>query len=287
MNSVTRHLSPESLAARLVAMRSGRKEVLLIVEGSEDISFYSNIFGVPRSSIVSCGGKERLQDLYGLIPHKGLDDGTVFIRDRDCEKISHQTTSGVLMLVTDFYDVEMHLLSGRLFARIISEYLSARLESIDVNKIFSTLLESSAIIGALRLYSHEKELNLKFEGMSFDFIDPKTMNINSLELIRKVCARSAVNPGNHSEIKGFLENMLADGRPHTEIVRGKDLLELMHIALNRHCKCCDAKECKPELLGRILRIAAVPSDMKHASMWSRLAEWISTCSMGWGGLHLQ
>lgn len=287
MNSVTRHLSPQSLAARLVAMRSGRKEVLLIVEGSQDINLYSNIFGVPRSSIVSCGGKERLRDLYELVPHRGLDDGTVFIRDRDCEKISHRTVSGILMLVTDFYDIEMHLLSGRLFSRIIGEYLSAKLESVDMDRAFSMLVGSSAVVGALRLHSHEAELNLKFEGMSFDFVDPKSMNIDKVELVRKVCARSVSKAVNLSEIMASIERILADNRAHVDIVRGKDLLEMMHIALNRHYKCCDSKECKPEVLGRILRIAATPADMRHASMWSRLAEWISTCSMSWGGLPFE
>jgi hypothetical protein len=118
LNSVVRYLTPASLAATLLAMRSARKEIFLVVEGADDILLLSQIFGLPQSNFVDCRGKENLMSLFALVPARGIDSGTIFLRDRDHDGIRHIVKSDVSLLVSDLYDFEMHLLDGRLFGRV-------------------------------------------------------------------------------------------------------------------------------------------------------------------------
>lgn len=72
MNSIVRYLTPASLAATLLAMRSGRKEIFLVVEGGDDVSLFSQVFRLPRSNFVDCRGKENLMALFALVPVRGI-----------------------------------------------------------------------------------------------------------------------------------------------------------------------------------------------------------------------
>ena len=123
MNSIVRYLTPATLASTLLAMRSGRKDVFLVVEGAEDIALFSQVFRLSRSNFLDCRGKENLMNLFALIPTRGLDSGTIFLRDRDHDGVHHTVSRDVSLLVSDLYDFEMHLLDGRLFGRIMAEFL--------------------------------------------------------------------------------------------------------------------------------------------------------------------
>ena len=48
--------------------------------------------------------------LFSLVPTRGIDSGTIFLRDRDYDGITHTIKNDVSLLVTDLYDFEMQLL---------------------------------------------------------------------------------------------------------------------------------------------------------------------------------
>jgi hypothetical protein len=283
VNSVARYLTPATLASTLLAMRSGRKEIFLIVEGGDDISLFSQVFGLPRSNFLDCRGKGNLMALFALVPTRGLDNGTVFVRDRDHDDIRHTDNDGVILLVSDLYDFEMQLLDGRLFGRLMTEFLRASGGSVAINQAFAHIVGAAAWLGALRLYAHEVSVALDFDGLRLTFIDTRTLSVDVSDMVRKVFARSSLKADISSVVARIEEIMAEAGKP-SEIACGKDVLAILSLALNRHYKCCSAGECSIATLGRMLRVSASLEDLQAMTLYPRLATVVSTGPFQWGNL---
>jgi len=267
-------------------MRSGRKEIILVVEGGDDIRLFSNLFGLARSNFVSCSGKNNLMGLFLMTPCKGLDNGTIFIRDRDFDEVSTTTQHDVSLIVSDLYDIEMILLSGRIFGRIMGEYLGPKATDQIIESSFQKIVFASAHVGALRLYSQQNSLRLDFDDLKFDFVDPRSLEIDVEKLVKKVAARSQINVGDQAQVATWIADTVANSNPLIDVVCGKDVLSVMHIALCRHYKCCDSGECNPAILSKHLRISTVIDDLMHTQLMRSLIARINCSTFPWAGPKL-
>lgn len=285
MNSVVRYLTPATLASTLVAMRSGRKDVFLIVEGGDDIALFSQVFRLSRSNFLDCRGKENLMGLFALVPTKGLDAGTVFLRDRDNDGVSHTVRSNVNLLVTDLYDFEMHLLEGRLFGRVMAEFLRGAGGQAAIATAFSRVMNAAAWIGALRHYGKENDLALDFDGLKLTFLSNTTLEVDAAEMVRKVFARSKIK-ADIAVVVGEITGIVDKAESPSAISCGKDVLEIISQALSRHYKCCSAHACSVETLGRMLRISATLTDLQIMTLYARLAAIVASVPFRWAGVTL-
>lgn len=287
MNSVTRYLSPATIAATLFAMRSGKKEFLLVVEGDTDVDLFSRLFSLSHSNIVSTRGKENLTAVYNLAPRKGIDDGTIFFRDRDHDQISHQTQHGVSLYVTDLYDIEMHLLVGRIYSRIYREYVKGFVADTAVQASFDLILEVAAWIGALRCYAALHGIALDFDDLKHNrFLDFKTMKANLHDLIVYVYAKSKIPLTNVNNVGSDVSNIFKNSGNSVFLTCSKDFFEVMHIGLHRYYQACASSECEPTVLMRTLRIAALLDDIKSASFYPILSQQIAAAKYQWTGCQL-
>lgn len=287
MNSIDRHLTASSKAATLLAMRSAKKEVLLVVEGDTDVDVLANALGLPRSNILSCDGKETLMAVYEMAPQKGIDEGTVFLRDRDNDGISTGLTCGVLLLVTSRYDIEMEFLENRIFQRILSEFLSEAVDSNKANAEFKKICTAAACVGALRIYSKDNPgTNLDFDDLKYNrFLNPKSLAVDVKEAVRYVFAKSGVPLKNQAPVVSAVSKILQN-RAGPDIVCSKDFLEILQLALSRHYNACDAGECSPSIITRSLRISVVHDDFKSMNLYQPLSAHIVTCGYSWPGTPL-
>ena len=126
MNSITKHISPASIVAALRQFRSARKDIILVVEGDDDIALFSQSLGLASNCFISCFGKENLMKVFGLVPNEHVDIGMFFIRDADFDGLKHQRSEGVCFFVSDRYDFEMNVVEGRIFHRIFAEFLKKK-----------------------------------------------------------------------------------------------------------------------------------------------------------------
>ena len=285
MNSITKKISAGTIVATLRMLRSARKEVFLVVEGDDDIAILSQVLTLPQANFVSCFGKERLMEVFSCAPAQGLDSGTIFIRDADFDCRNPQSRGDVVLLVTDQYDLEMALLNGRLFGRILAEFMKLRCTSDFVARTFNLLIEAAAIIGAARKVASDDRLGIKFREMSLGFVAPKSMQVNVPEMARYLIARSGMSD---VDIKMLIESVqkVRASFSAEELASGKDLLRLLSIALNRHFCCCTATECSEKTLWRMLRIGAVRDDLKLMRLYATLAEQVSKTPFVWNGAAL-
>jgi hypothetical protein len=286
MNSVLKYITPATLAATLVAMRSGRKEVFLVVEGKEDVALYSQVFGLSRSYFVQCNGKNNLMALFAIVPARGLDSGTIFLRDRDNDGIRHTTSHDVSLLVSDLYDVEMHLLNGRIFGRLMSEFLQNAPTPDVIDAAFCRVIGAAAWVGALKLYSHVEGLALDFDNLKFSFVDQKTLEVDVRELVRRVFARSEKRVDDLGKVVKDVERIYRETGSLCDITSGKDVIEVLSLALSRHYKCCSASECSIGTLGRMIRISATLTDLQEMSLYGELIKKIALSPFRWAGVAL-
>jgi hypothetical protein len=162
MNSITKHITPASIVAALRQFRSARKDIILVVEGDDDIALFSQSLGLASNCFISCFGKENLMKVFGLVPNEHVDIGMFFIRDADFDGLKHQRSEGVCFFVSDRYDFEMSVVEGRIFHRIFAEFLKKKMTTTLAASAFTRVVDAVAWLGALRLYSQRGRLNLDF-----------------------------------------------------------------------------------------------------------------------------
>lgn len=285
MNSITSRLTAGAIVATLQMLRSARKEIFLVVEGDDDIALFSQALTLPRSNFVSCFGKERLMEVFEMAPWKGLDCGTIFLRDADFDGMTHTSIGDVELFVSDHCDFEMSLIVGRLFSRIMSEFLKTRAEQKVIERAFDLLLAASAAIGALRKYSHEGSIGLKFKDMDLRFVSKKDMSVNVVQMLQYVFARSKLPIENMPRLIAAIQRIMNEVEP-SGLSSGKDFLRLLSFSLSRYYKCCNAGECTEDTLGRMLRISVIQDDIRGMSLYPLLSEHVRKCEFRWSGATL-
>ena len=286
MNSVDRHLGAETKAATLLAMRSAKRDILLVVEGDTDVDLFALTLEVPRSNILSCNGKEILMLVYEMGPAKGIDPGSIFIRDRDHDSVVTNVNNGVMILVSNRYDIEMDLLANRIFGRILCEYLKDPLDQSKINYEFAKLCGLSAYIGALRLYSHMNSTGLDFDNIKYTrFIDQKTMRLNVVEMVRYLFAKSEKALANKNEVISDVEKIVGS-RQDDDVCCSKEFIDIFSLALSKHYNSCVASECSPEVLSRTVRVAANNGDIKMMPIYADLKKHVNSNGLQWSGKTL-
>ena len=283
MNSVSRHLGSGTKAATLLMMRSAKKDAILVVEGDTDVDLFSNAFGISRSNILSCNGKETLMQLYFMPPRKGIDEGTIFIRDRDLDQYRTGYNNEILLLVTNRYDIEMDLLYNRIFKRILSEFLRKEISQEESILHFEKICHPASYIGALRIYSKENDNNINFDSIKYNrFIDVKDFSIDIKSMIQYMFSKSSKPL---SKIETIEEQVceIKNRYDSDSISCAKEFIDLMHLAIARHYNSCASPQCSSEVLSRMIRISTNCDDLKMIPMYSYLKDHISTSGIVWNG----
>lgn len=283
MNSVDKYLTAESKIATLLAMRSAKKEIFFVVEGDTDVSVVCHVLGIPASNILSCNGKEILDKVYlnGFLG--GLDEGVIFLRDRDHDRAATGVKDGILLLVTDYYDIEMELLNSRLFSRILSEYRREILSDDEVAAVYTKIATVASYLGALRLHSQVRNLGLDFDDLkSTKFFDANKFQLDLVSLLKYIYAKSKVSVYNLSALSRYVDFVVKKCGANV-LVCGKDFLEIFHLALYRYYDVCKSSECSPELLGKIIRISANQDDLRTMTLYHPLVNHVQSNKFAWTG----
>lgn len=286
MNSISGSLNAETIAATARMLRSAKKEILLIVEGDDDIALFSHSLGLPRSNFISCFGKERLMEVFDLVPRKGLDEGTILFRDSDCDGIASHELDGVLLLTSDLYDFEMSLLPRRVFGRIFMEFLRTRSSPQLAEASYRKLVEVSGFVGALRLVSHQDNLNIDFKEPKLSFIDQKDLEVNLENMVRYFLARSQISVDKTGDAIKRVSKIMESSTDHSQISSCKDFLRILSLALSRHYKCCNASECTIDTLSRMFRMTVTHEDIKELAIYPLLVQQVAKSGKEWTGFEL-
>tara|TARA_R110002124_G_scaffold196720_1_gene363782 strand:- start:952 stop:1815 length:864 start_codon:yes stop_codon:yes gene_type:complete len=284
-NSVSRYLDAESKAATLIAMRSATNDIILIVEGDEDLALLSNCLGLENSRFLVSDGKEILMELFGLGPTNGLDSGMIFIRDRDHDNISTNVRDGILLAVTNRYDIELELLDMRLFRRIYNEF-SGKLDNDDsFRDAWRQISDLAAEVGALRLISAERSLNLDFKNLKFErFLDKKQLTVDQSKLVNYISAKSKIQL-NLNDILAEIKKQRSQ-KDAIDLARGKDCLHFMQAAFSNAWNYCSSNKCSIDILSMMVRLGTTVEDFSRIPFYQDIKNHMIAHSHNWIGRPL-
>lgn len=274
-----------SIVATARMLRSARNEIFFVVEGDDDILLFSNSLGLPQSNFISCSGKERLMEVFQLAPVSGLDSGTIFFRDIDCDAVEHSERGDTILLTSDLYDFEMSLLRPRIFKRMFGEFARKKSTEIICDDAFQKIVEVASLIGALRHVSHAEGLNIKFAEYDTRFLDVSCFSIDLKKMIKYFMDRTKIS-SDISEIENLILSRRNEAQDLEEVTSGKDFLKIMGIALARFYKYCNSKDASFETLSRMFRIAVTHEDIKKLSLYSKLTRQVDISKFEWKGAPL-
>lgn len=193
------------LSTMLMAMRNGmnRNRILVLVEGTSDISFFDAhrlddriIYESPES------GKREVIRAVGMLRNAG-NDAVYGVCDADFDQLSDIRHEGIYY--TDAHDLEMMLVEGGVVDKFIMHFaqrtlIRGHLAGPFCQNIKQTLLLASYRLGLLKWFNYLSQGGLHFKGMRYqDFVSVNgvEVSIDEMGYINHIMGRS---PGRKTQL---------------------------------------------------------------------------------------
>lgn len=258
------YLNEHTIADTIRLARQVVSSTFLIVEGDTDSRVYKNFFGESDCQTQVAYNKSNAIKALQILQNDNLN-GILAIVDADfdvLEKVSHENKD---IFLTDFHDLECLIFTSPALEKVLAEFASdAKIKSFGKN-VRETILEIGCFIGYLRWLSLSDGLNLKFEELDFGkFIGKDNLRFDLNSFITKVIHNShtewAKNKSQKPNIDNFqiasqVNNLASQNHSKTQVVCGKDLVEILSLALQKVLGTNNSNKVTSEIIARDLRLA--------------------------------
>lgn len=244
--------------------------VFLLVEGSTDKLFYSNLVNEKQCRIVvTIAGSSRKKRAIEVLTVLEKSDfpGILAIVDADFDHLESIVYTNQNLFLTDTHDSETMMLRSSALERVLAEYGSEDKISALPQDVRTLLLNAGMSIGYLRWTSQKDGLDLTFEGIKFSkFLDEKNLILDEVKLIQTVQDKSQ----NWDLKSDRLSKQTYLEYDPWQICCGHDLVKILAIGL-RHVFGTVKKE--SEDLETSLRLTYRPQDFLETQLCQKLKEW--------------
>lgn len=269
------HHTPGSLATTVLAMRQyAAGSPIVLVEGSTDISLYSNFFAHKSTyHHVVCDGKSNLIGAVGELNDENRWR-VLAICDADYDRILDGPPSADVVL-TDLHDSEMLAFSCDAFDRIIDELLHlANATVANRDRVREAAFPVAQKIGRLRMRSRSDGLGLNFKAVEISTFVRADWSFDLEGYMARLLDQSR-NSGlsiqRACEIaNGFSEPDIANLE---ELVNGHDLAGLTGAFATLPF---NLAVCSREMVEAMMRLSLWPEEFERSSMYSLIQAWEST-----------
>ena len=258
----------EANAIRLT--RGSFPGVFVLVEGSTDKIFYSNLINEKQCQITATTGgnsrKKRAIEILTILEASNFL-GILAIVDADFDHLDAIVYSSQNLFLTDTHDSETMMLRSSALERILVEYGSENKIAALTQEVRTLLLTAGISIGHLRWISQRDSLNLTFEGIKFsNFLDKKNLILDEIKLIKTVQDKS------QDWTLGYdrLTKQIASDTDPWQVCCGHDLIMILAVGLEQVFG--TIKE-RPESLEKSLRLTHRPQDFLDTQLYQKLKEW--------------
>lgn len=138
------------------------------------------------------------------------------------------------MIRTDTHDLETILLNSSALDKVIAEFGSGEKITKFGRDVRTALLEAGISVGYLLWISQLDELNLAFDGITFNkFIDEQTLQIDELKLIQEVKNKSQAFALKDEDLQQRLVNKKNSRHDPWQVCCGHDLVEILSLGLRK------------------------------------------------------
>lgn len=263
--------NPSTLAAEIEMTRANHRGSFLVVEGANDVRFWT-----PRRH-VDCDlvDGEGKQNVVGVVHRldKMKFNGVLGVVDSDYDSLNGVMLGSDNLVATDAYDLECLLFRSSALDTVLAEFGSPekiqrfeRQEGVDVR---TSLLNRAEIFGRLRWAVQSLGLSIDSRVIRVPrFVHYRSWTVNRDELIRTV--QDEISDGNTLSVQ---IDSLSLSRPDPwYVVQGPDLIELLRIGL-KHVLGDLPNTTGYEEIARLLRAAISTEELKTTKFGVDIRRW--------------
>lgn len=265
------------IANRVRMIRDNYSGVVLIVEGPDDSRIFSLLVSKQDCQIVIAFGKKNALDAAKILADE-KDLLTIAVIDADFKRIETSTELHPNVFVTDYHDIETMMIMSSAFETVLSEFGSTdKLKKFVAEsgvELREFLLQQSSIVGALRLHSIRRGLNLKFKDLNFgEFYFEDPARIDLMECVKCVLNKSQLYDIDATGLSEAVTIMLADGHPTAELSCGHDTIALLQRMLRKSIGTISPSKVTEGVLHQGFRLAYHMGCFSRSTLYSQLHEW--------------
>lgn len=271
--SIDDGLDANDVVAEAIMMRAAEDKCMLLVEGHGDKKILSCFIDL-NCDIIVCRGKDyTLSALYEL-KDRGLE-GVVCIVDSDFDRLLNVSVANDNVIVTSENDLDIIIFRSPAFGRVILELGSGNKAAAFAEAGHDTrdyIRDIAHLVGIARYISRRDELNLKFEGMRYRFVD-RNMNLSISDMITEIVNNSQAHHLCRNTMKDNIEAFSILGDARWSFCQGHDLATLFGKALQAKLGNLSAALSKGEIIEGYLRVGFSPADFVATSVFADLQAW--------------
>jgi hypothetical protein len=269
-------LSAESVANDVRMRRQLFGGSILLVEGSIDARFIKRFIDEANCLVIVAHGRENALSAINILTENGFP-GALALIDADFDRVLGSVLTGPNVVSYDYRDLEIMLLASPALDKLLREYASEyKVRNFEASEGMETrqaLLLRAQEIGLLRLISNRDSLALRFDGLNFGFVDPKTLQLNVRELIVAVKNNSRRHGLDTDDLLRVQTELKNYGFDLLETSAGHDALELLAIGLRRVLGSQDHVVCDSEFLEKCLRLSYEEEYFLGTMLYKAIRAW--------------
>ena len=261
--------TPGTLVAEIKMSRMSHEGAFLLVEGKDDIRFWT-----PTSrrhancELVDGEGKRNVIEGIQKLDATSFV-GVLGIVDSDYDPLIGISIESENLLLTDAHDLECLLCRSSALDKVLAEYGNRpkieRFENKTGDDVRTGLLERALVFGRLRWAAVRSDPVIDLGGLRVPrFVDEKTWIVASEELL---CETLPGSSDDALELKRCIDEL-----DPWYVVHGHDMVEFLRIGL-RHTLGDIPASVGVKEIGRMLRAAMTPDDLQATKLWRAMRTW--------------
>jgi hypothetical protein len=266
----------ETIAAEIVMLRADSPDcTILIVEGDSDYRFMTGFIEYSMCEMLVAEGHENAIKAVAVADKLSVA-GIICLLDRDAKPIVEREGSGTAFVFTDESDLETMLMRSPAFQRVLAEMGSAeklkraRARKQDAQQL---ICDAAAPVGALRHISRRDALHLKFETISYDFVDRRTLIPNVTRLINEVLAKSRNFTTAKATLRVRISELIEQVGNLWDICCGHDLTAIFGRSLCSLFGTLNSGEALPRQIESRLRLAFGAREFCASLLFKSIRRW--------------
>jgi len=250
---------------------SVKDKVFVLLEGKTDIKLFRNIFNPDKTYITQINGKEKLKQALEILQNEGYSK--IFgIKDSDFDNLEHITYENINLFITDYADMEIHMIESSAFESIINEFASENCYEIFLNNLKENLYNETISIGYIRWFNEKLSKSINFKRLNYEnFINKSECNI-SIDLNKLINEVVNISSLNKQEIENEIKNLKLISDDYLQICNGHDITKILAYLLN-HQGNSDKTNIKQERIEEALRLSYSFNDFQKTILYNNLDNW--------------
>jgi hypothetical protein len=255
-----------------------KNNIFILLEGNTDIKLFRNFFNYQTTYIEEINGKEKVIEALEILQNEGFLK-ILGIKDADFDHLESYTYDNINLFITDYADMEIHMIESSAFESLINEFSKKDCHKIFLSELKNKLYSETLIIGCLRWFNDKQfkengNYLLRFKGLNFNnFIDVSLCNIliNEDKLLLEILIHSGSDLTTDN-LKNIINNLKSNSDNYQQICNGHDIAKLLAYLFN-HKDNSDKSNINQERIEEALRLSYNLDDFKKTKLYNDLNKW--------------